>query len=72
MLRGVLKALLRRCLDDLIEHRPEDARRLAVALGEEAKKEAASLAQAKIAEHFPKTSAKLKKRSPPPAKSTAL
>ena len=50
----------------------EDARRLAVALGEEAKKEAASLAQAKIAEHFPKTSAKLKKRSPPPAKSTAL
>ena len=72
VLRGVLKALLRRCLDDLIEHRPEDARRLAVALGEEAKKEAASLAQAKIAEHFPKTSAKLKKRSPPPAKSTAL
>ena len=71
VLKRALKLVLQQCLDDLVEHRPDEARRLASAIGEEAKKEATKLTVAHMEKHFPKTAKQLLAKKPPQGKTAS-
>lgn len=58
-LRRVLKAALRACVDDLLEHRPDEATRVAKALGVLAVDATKRSGRAALQKHFPKTTASL-------------